>query len=225
MPEAPDVAGDMPSQPRRVTRRGRSDARRNLEKLLQAASDVFATSGADVPVRDIATRAGVGVGTLYRHFPRRADLVAAVFRKELDECADAAEVLSRERPPFEALSEWMQLFTALAVTKRGLAAAMLLADPAFDGLPERREQRLRPAFNALFNTAVAAGAIRTDVDPVEFLDAASSLCMAAHDARLEYARRMVALLTDALRRQQTSLASTSDRLHLGTGPTKSVGGS
>ena len=113
----------------------RADAQRNLEGLLQAAKAVFDASGLDAPTREIAGRAGVGVGTLYRHFPRRADLVAAVFQREIDACADAGAVLACEHPPFEALAKWIERFTALAVTKRGLAAALLLADPARRSAP------------------------------------------------------------------------------------------
>ena len=179
--------------------RVRADAQRNLDGLLRAAKELFETTGLDVPIRDIAGRAGVGVGTLYRHFPRRADLVAAVFKQEIDECADVAITLARDNSPFDALQKWTQRFTALAVTKRGLAAALLLDDPAFDDVPARREQRLRPAFRTLFASALAANQIRDDTDPDEFMDAVSSLCMAAYDKRLDYAQRMVALLVDALR--------------------------
>lgn len=186
------------TEPRSV----RADAQRNLDTILQTAADMFATSDMEVSIRDIARRAGVGVGTLYRHFPRRTDLIAAVFQKEMDNCADAATALAADYPPFEALAKWSQLFTALAVTKRGLAAALLLEDPVFEHLPARREQRLRPAFRALFDTASTSGAIRADVDPDEFMDAVSSLCMGAHDARPEYAQRMVALFVDGLRRHR-----------------------
>ena len=92
-----------PAQNRRV----RVDAQRNLDALLQAAKNVFATSGVDAPVREIAEKAGVGVGTLYRHFPQRADLIAAVFRREMDACADAAPILAAEHPPGEALALWL----------------------------------------------------------------------------------------------------------------------
>ncbi|TGW06943.1 TetR/AcrR family transcriptional regulator, partial [Mesorhizobium sp. M2D.F.Ca.ET.145.01.1.1] len=78
----------------------RADAQRNLDTLLQAAMAVFATSGVDAPVREIAEKAGVGIGTLYRHFPQRSDLIAAVFRREIDGCADAASVLSAGHEPF-----------------------------------------------------------------------------------------------------------------------------
>ena len=146
----------------------RADAQRNLVALLEAAREVFGASGVDAPVREIADRAGVGIGTVYRHFPRRADLIAAVFRHEIDACADAMDMLEGKHPPFEALAEGMQLFVQLAATKRGLADALHSGDPAFDTLPARREQRLKPAFQALFQTAMAAGAVRRDIDADEF---------------------------------------------------------
>ena len=94
-------------------RRVRADAQRNLDTLLQAAKAVFATSGVDAPVREIAEKAGVGIGTVYRHFPQRADLIAAVFRREIDACADAAPILAAEYAPFEALARWMQRYRGL----------------------------------------------------------------------------------------------------------------
>jgi AcrR family transcriptional regulator len=86
----------------------RVDARRNIDTLLQTAMTVFATSGVDAPVREIAEKAGVGVGTVYRHFPQRADLIAAVLRHEIDACADTALVLVAEHKPGEALARWIQ---------------------------------------------------------------------------------------------------------------------
>jgi AcrR family transcriptional regulator len=180
-------------------RRVRADAQRNLITLLQAAKQVFAESGVDAPVRDIADRAGVGIGTVYRHFPRRPDLVAAVFRQELDTCADAAGALAAAHPPFEAFALWMRRFVDLAATKHGLAQALHSGDPAFEALPARREQRLRPAFRALFEAAVAAGEIRSEIEADEFLDAAARLCMPARDGRTESAQRMVATLVNGLR--------------------------
>ncbi len=177
----------------------RADAQRNMGELLAAAKAVFAETGLDAPVRQIAERAGVGVGTLYRHFPRRADLVAAVFHQELDACAASAEVFAAKHPPFVALVLWLREFSALAVTKRGLARALMLGDPAFDSIGARRVQHIHPAFRRLLQAAVTAGEARADVDPDEFLDAVSSLCLAAHDTRLDYAQRMVALFADSLR--------------------------
>jgi AcrR family transcriptional regulator len=180
-------------------RRVRADARRSLDALLQAAKTVFATSGVDAPVREVARTAGVGLGTLYRHFPQRADLIAAVFRREIDACADAAPILAAEHAPFEALAAWMQYYAAFVATKRGLAEVLHSGDPAYDSLPRYFDQRLRPALRALLETAVAAGEVRADVDADELLGAAGSLCMSAHNAGPGRAERMVALLVDGLR--------------------------
>lgn len=180
-------------------RQVRADAKKNLVALLHAAKAVFAETGIDAPVRDIARRAGVGVGTVYRHFPQRADLIAAVFHQEIDACADAAEKLAAEQKPIVALASWMQKFVELALTKHGLAAALHSGDPAFDCLPARRDERLRGAFRQLFSAAVAAGEIRDLITPDEFLDAAATLCMSANRTSPERAGQLVFLLLDGLR--------------------------
>src|SRR5437764_12758192 len=105
-------------------RRLRADARRNLDGLLEAAKTVFATSGVDAPAKEIADLAGVGVGTLYRHFPQRSDLVAAVLSREIDGLAAAGPALSAAHEPGEALAKWLGRCTDLIATKRGLAAAL-----------------------------------------------------------------------------------------------------
>lgn len=189
--------GDDP--PKGGERRVRVDVQRNLDALLQAAKAVFADAGVDAPVRDIAEKAGVGVGTLYRHFPQRADLIAAVCRREIDACADAAPVLAAEYAPFDALAEWMQRYAAFIATKRGLAAALHSGDPAFDSLPAYFDKRLYPAVTSLFEAAAKASAVRTDVDPKDLLGAVASLCMSAHDQGPDHAQRMVGLLIDGLR--------------------------
>jgi AcrR family transcriptional regulator len=177
----------------------RADAQRNLDLLLQAAKSVFATSGVDAPVREIAEKAGVGVGTVYRHFPQRADLIAAVFRREVEACADAAPVLAAKHKPFEALEKWMQRYVAFVATKRGLANALHSGDPAFDSLQGYFDQRLRPAHRKLVAAAIAAGEVRADVDADEVLGAVASLCMSAYNTGPGRAERMVALLVDGLR--------------------------
>jgi AcrR family transcriptional regulator len=187
-----------PDRPR-TRRRARADAQRNLLTLLRAAKEIFAESGLDAPVRDIAERAGVGVGTVYRHFPRRPDLIAAVFSQEMDACADAATALAAAHPPFEALKLWMRNFVELAATKHGLAQALHSGDPAFETLPIRREQRLRPAFRALFEAAATSGEIQSGVSADEFLNAAAHLCMSVNDTRPELAQGLVALLVRGLR--------------------------
>ncbi len=181
----------------RTDRRVRADAQRNLDALLQSAKAVFATSGVDAPVREIADKAGVGVGTVYRHFPQRSDLIAAVFRREIDACADAAPILAAEHEPFEALASWMQRYAAFIAAKRGLAPALHSGNPAFEPLRAYFEQRLRPALRTLLQSAAAAGEVRADVDADDLLGAVASLCMPAHDDG--HARRMVALLVDGLR--------------------------
>ncbi|UDL89272.1 TetR family transcriptional regulator [Mesorhizobium sp. PAMC28654] len=180
-------------------RRVRADAQRNLDTLLQTAMAVFATSGVDAPVREIAEKAGVGIGTVYRHFPQRSDLISAVFRREIDACADAAPILSAEHEPFEALAAWMQRYAAFIAAKRGLAKALHSGDPAFDNLPGYFDQRLRPALRALLDAATAAGEVRADVDADDLLGAVASLCMSAHNAGSGRAERMVALLVNGLR--------------------------
>ena len=180
-------------------RRVRADAQRNMDSLLEAALAVFATSGVDAPVREIALKAGVGVGTLYRHFPQRADLVAAVFRREIDACADAAPILAAEHAPGEALARWMQRYAGFIATKRGLATALHSGNPAFDPLPAYFQQRLEPALRMLLEAAAAAGEVRTDISAEELLGAVASLCLDAYKQGPEHARRMVALLVDGLR--------------------------
>jgi AcrR family transcriptional regulator len=188
------VRGDAAAPARRV----RADAQRNIGSLLEAAKAVFATSGVDAPVREIAERAGVGVGTVYRHFPHRSDLVTAVFRHEVDACAAAAPVLAAEHEPGEALALWLQRYTGFIATKRGLAAALHSGDPAFDALPAYFQQHLQPALESLLAAAAAAGAVRADVDPGDLLRAVANLCLPAGDDA-GHTERMVALLIDGLR--------------------------
>src|SRR5262252_1341967 len=149
------------SEPRgRTDRRLRADAQRNIETLLHAAMTVFANSGVDAPVREIAEKAGVGIGTVYRHFPQRSDLIVGVFRHEVDACADAASVLATEHEPGEALPRWLQRYVDFIAAKRGLAAALHSGDPAYDTLPAYFQRRLRPALHTLLESAVAAGKVR-----------------------------------------------------------------
>ncbi len=177
----------------------RADAQRNIDILLQAAGAVFAEAGVDAPVREIATRAGVGVGTVYRHFPLRSDLIAAVFRRDIDACADAAPALAAAHGPFDALAKWMDCYVALVATKRGLAKALHSDEPAYKGFPAYRDQRLEPALRELLEAAMANGEVRSDLKPVELLDAVSNLCMSALPGSSERAARMVRVLLDGLR--------------------------
>ncbi|MFF3176692.1 TetR/AcrR family transcriptional regulator [Streptomyces sp. NPDC057900] len=183
----------------RPGKRLRADARRSTDALLTAAAEVFATSGVDAPVRQITAKAGVGAGTLYRHFPQRSDLIAAVFRNEVDACADAAEPLAAQHEPAEALVGWLQRFAVFIGTKRGLGAALHSGDRAYDSLPDYFQQRFVPVLGALLDTAARAGEIRSDIGPDDLLRATGNLAMPAHDDGEGHTQRMVALLVDGLR--------------------------
>lgn len=187
-----------------TARRPRADARRNVDALLQAAKSVFASSGVDAPVREIADKAGVGVGTVYRHFPQRSDLIKAVFRREIDACADAAPRLAAENEPGDALALWMQRFVDFIATKRGLAAALHSGDPAYQSLPAYFDERLHPALRSLLDAAIAAGTARPDIDAKELLSAVASLSVSSHGESLDQSRRMVDLLIDGLRYRASS---------------------
>ncbi|MFE9850029.1 TetR/AcrR family transcriptional regulator [Streptomyces sp. NPDC005576] len=179
-----------------AARRVRPDAQRSLDALLAAASEVFASDGVDAPVRRITARAGVGAGTLYRHFPQRSDLITAVFRREVDACAEAAPGLSEQYGPAEALDRWLRRFTLFIAAKRGLKAALHSGDPAYENLPAYFEQHFVPVLTELLDAAVASGEIRSGVIPYDLLRAVGDL-VAPDDP--EYTERMTGLLVDGLR--------------------------
>ena len=183
----------------RAPRRRRADARRNVDALLEAARTVFDTSGVDAPAKEITDLAGVGVGTLYRHFPQRSDLVKAVVETGIDAVADAGPALATAYEPAEALTRWIDRYTELLGTKRGLASALHSGDPAFAGLPAYFLQRLGPTLSALLDAAVAAGAIRGDIDAEDLLHAIAQLCQPVPGRGPEHGRRIVAVLVDGLR--------------------------
>lgn len=206
----PTTAGASDEAPGGEPRRLRSDARRNLDVLLQAAKEVFATTGVDAPAKQIAATAGVGVGTLYRHFPKRSDLVKAVFQHEVDACAEAAAALASAHAPADALSAWIHRYTEFIATKRGLARALHSGDPAFDELPDYFMGRLGPALDSLLTSAAAAGAIRTDIEARELLYAVANLCLPIGDDD-DHVQRMVTLLVDGLRRPGSGTDDTAVR--------------
>lgn len=182
-----------------IPRAKRVDAARNLRSLLQAAMEVFARSGVDAPVREIAERAGVGVGTFYRHFPQRADLILAVLKSQIDDCADAAAGLAAECEPAEALARWMQRYVDFIVTKRGLSSALQSDSAAYAALPDYFYGRLRPALASLLRTAVERNAIRPGYEADELLRTVATLCKANPAGDPAETRKMVALLVDGLR--------------------------
>lgn len=196
MPEG-TVANDVAT-----VRPKRSDALRNQGALLQAAATVFVRSGVEAPIREIATEAGVGVGTLYRHFPTRSDLVLAVYRHQVKACAEAApRLLASLNSPMDALRAWVDLFVEFLVTKHGLAAAMQSTGDSFDALHDYFESRLVPAVAGIIDAATAADEIRPGIGPFELMRGIGNLCIVpAGDTRYD-ARRMVTYLLDGLRPQ------------------------
>jgi AcrR family transcriptional regulator len=188
-------------------RRVRADARRNEDAVLEAAKVVFARQGVDAPVRDIALQAGVGVGTLYRRFPKRADLVAAVFRREVDACAAAAGELAAERTPIDALREWLIGYTRFIATKRGLASALHSGDPAFETLPSYFRSRFEPALEMLLKAACEAGEIGVGGTAYDLLRAIGNLSVATGDDSQAHVESMVGLLIDGLRYRAGKLVS------------------
>jgi AcrR family transcriptional regulator len=182
-----------------AARQRRADARRNVDALVEAARTVFATSGVDAPAKEITDLAGVGVGTLYRHFPQRSDLVKAVVESGIDAVADAAPALSAANEPAEALTKWIARLTELLATKRGLASALHSGDPAFSELPRYFLQRLGPTLAALLGAAAADGTVRDDISAEDLLHAVTQLSQPVPGQGPEHSQRIVAVLLDGLR--------------------------
>jgi AcrR family transcriptional regulator len=182
-----------------VTRSRRADAQRNVDALLTAAKAVFATSGVDAPAKQITDLAGLGVGTLYRHFPRRSDLVVAVITHDIDACAAAAHELAARHEPWPALTAWVDQLTALVSTKRGLATALHSGDPAFADLPNYFTRALAPAVDALLDAARTTGDVRAGITGPELLTAVALLCQPVAGEALSFNERMVRTFTQGLR--------------------------
>ena len=165
-----------------------------------ATAAAFIASGVDVPVRDIAAKAGVGVGTIYRHFPTRADLIVAVYRHQVEACAEAGPaLLANSSTPHAALARWINLFVDFLVTKHGLAKALQSDDAAFETLHAYFLDRLVPVCAQLLDAAATAGEIRPDTDAYELLRGVGNLCIGADSNPRYDARRMVELLIAGLR--------------------------
>ncbi|MFJ6836933.1 TetR/AcrR family transcriptional regulator [Streptomyces sp. NPDC091209] len=195
MSDSDETAAGQAARPRRA------DARRNQETLLDAAAAVFATSGVEAPVRDIAARAGVGTATIYRHFPTRADLIVAVYRHQVEACAEAGPVLLRDcGSPHAALARWIDLFVDFLVTKHGLAAVLQPDNTAFDALHTYFIDRLVPVCAQLLGAAADSGEIRPGLTAYELMRGVGNLCIGAHNDPHYDARRLVELLIAGLRR-------------------------
>ena len=193
----------MPDDHRRAgheSPRKRADARRNEQTLLDAAAAVFVSSGVEAPVRDIAAKAGVGMGTIYRHFPTRADLIIAVYRHQVEACAQAGPaLLASSSTPLAALTQWIDLFVDFLITKHGLAAALQSDNASFETLHAYFLDRLVPVCAQLLGAAATAGEIRPDIDAYELMRGIGNLCAGVDgDSRYD-ARRVVGLLIAGLR--------------------------
>jgi len=194
MNDSDEVAG-------RAARSKRADARRNEKTLLDAAAAVFVASGVEAPVRDIAAKAGVGMGTIYRHFPTRADLIVAVYRHQVEACAEAGPVLlETSSTPYAALGQWISLFVDFLVTKHGLAAVLQSDSAGFDTLHGYFIDRLVPVCTELLDAAAGSGEIRSNVEAYELMRGVGNLCIGADRDPHYDARRLVELLITGLRR-------------------------
>ena len=157
-----------------IVRKPRADALRNRERVLEAAKAVFSAGGADASLDAVARRAGVGIGTLYRHFPTREALYEAVYRREVEQLADLAEHLVNEAKPVDALRRWLRSNVEFVATKKGMSAALALA--AHTELQSFSFGRLTQAVGVLLERAVKAGEIRADVSPEDLLRALVGMC-------------------------------------------------
>jgi AcrR family transcriptional regulator len=177
------------------TRRPRADAERNRERILVAAREAFTRLGVDISLDDVAKQAGVGPGTLYRNFPNRDALVAAVYRSELDKLATAERELSRTQPPVEALRAWMKMFVDYIATKQIIAPAINAIVDCSACVYANSSEVLLAAIRSLVQRAVESGDIRADLDPMDLLRAlvgVSNVASAPNWA--ESAKRLVDIL-------------------------------
>ncbi|MFC4036694.1 TetR/AcrR family transcriptional regulator [Streptomyces polygonati] len=188
-------SGEVPARSKRA------DAVRNQQTLLDAAAAVFVTSGVDAPIREIAARAGVGMGTIYRHFPTRADLVVAVYRHQVEACAEAGPtLLAGAGSPLAALRQWVDLFVDFLVTKHGLANALRSDSGGFEALHSYFLDRLVPVCAQLLDAAAEAGEIRPGTQAYELMRGVGNLCVGRDSDPRYDPRRLVELLLRGLQR-------------------------
>jgi AcrR family transcriptional regulator len=184
-----------------TTRRPRTDAVRNRERVLEAAKAVFSAGGPDASLEAVARQAGVGIGTLYRHFPTREALFEAVYRREVEQLTDLAEQLKFDADPIAALRRWLRSNVEFVATKKGMSAALALAMNNSSELTAYSFERLSKAVGGLLDRAVAAGEIRADISPEDLLRALIGMCY-LHDQPGWQASvlRLLDVFVDGLRR-------------------------
>jgi AcrR family transcriptional regulator len=182
------------------TRPLRADARRNREKLLTAATEAFAEEGEDVALEAVAARAGVGIGTLYRHFPNRDVLVVAAYEHEVDAlCAAAADLLA-SLPADEALRAWMNRFADYMATKRSMGNALRAAASSDSPLFAVTRERILGALRLLLEAGAASGTLRADVDPTDVMRVINGIWyLPSGPAWRDDVGRMLGLVIDGLR--------------------------
>src|ERR1700761_1342051 len=166
----------MANRSAQTTRKPRADAVRNRELVLEAAKAVFSAGGAEASLEAVAKRAGVGIGTLYRHFPTREDLFEAVYRREVEQLGEFADELKGEPDPVESLRRWLHSTVAFVATKKGMLAALQLVTYGSSELQAYSLDRLTKAVGALLSRAVAAGEIRADIGAEDVLRALIGMC-------------------------------------------------
>ena len=166
----------MSDQPAETIRKPRSDAVRNRERVLEAAKTVFSAGGSDASLEAVAKRAGVGIGTLYRHFPTREALFEAVYRREVEQLSELAEQLKNTASPVDALRSWLRSNVELVATKKGMISALALVVQAPSELYAYSFDRLTKAVGTLLHRAVAAGEIRADISAEDMLRALIGMC-------------------------------------------------
>jgi AcrR family transcriptional regulator len=178
----------------------RADAQRNRDKLIEVAGLAFAEHGIDTSLEEIAERAKVGIGTLYRHFPTREHLVEVIYRREVEALCRAADDLARKYPPDKALAEWMQRFVDYIAAKRGMANSLKLLLASNSEFFAEASGKIPAALQRLVDAAIAQGSIRADTESSDLLQALSGIYGAPQtpDWR-ERSRRLVTLLMDGLR--------------------------
>jgi AcrR family transcriptional regulator len=179
-------------RPEPAQRKTRTDAQRNRQRILEVAKEAFARSGANTSLDDIAKQAGVGAGTLYRHFPTRDALLEAVYRTEVEKLAAAEQKLAQAMPPIEALRAWMLLFVDHIATKQIIAPALNTFVGGPSKLYEGSRAQITGAIQGLVKRAIESGDIRRDLDPFDLLRALIGVSnVASSPDWLQSARRLL----------------------------------
>ena len=159
-----------------AARKPRADAVRNRERVLESAKAIFSAGGADASLEAVARHAGVGIGTLYRHFPTREALFEAVYRREVEQLSELADDLAGEPEPVEALRRWLRSNVEFVATKKGMVAALALAAHGMSELQAFSSARLTKAVGSLLDRAIASGEIRADISPADVFRALIGMC-------------------------------------------------